>query len=211
MLRPAHARMPTHRELARQLGVSVQTVSLSYKEAERRGYLRGEVGRGTFVRSRVTERADRFMLDRGPEDDRRSLDHPRRLYRERTSDASRRGHGGAGRARQQRLHAPLPADRRARAPSRRRPAWLQRPRASRPTTDRILITNGAAHGAVPGGRRRGPAGRSGAHGEPDRPRHHRPRQCAGLYACAACRPTGRASSSRPSRRPAPRARSRRWC
>jgi DNA-binding GntR family transcriptional regulator len=51
---PAHARMPTHRDLARQLGVSVQTVSLSYQEAERRGYLRGEVGRGTFVRSRVT-------------------------------------------------------------------------------------------------------------------------------------------------------------
>src|SRR5690348_9259164 len=63
---PAHARMPTHRDLARQLGVSVQTVSLSYKEAERQGYLRGEVGRGTFVRSRVTEKADRFMLDRNP-------------------------------------------------------------------------------------------------------------------------------------------------
>jgi DNA-binding transcriptional MocR family regulator len=57
-------RMPTHRDLARQIGVSVQTVSISYKEAERRGYLKGEVGRGTFVRSRVTERADRFMLDR---------------------------------------------------------------------------------------------------------------------------------------------------
>src|ERR1051325_5923848 len=58
------SRMPTHRELARRLGVSVQTVSISYKEAERRGYLRGEIGRGTFVANRITERADRFMLDR---------------------------------------------------------------------------------------------------------------------------------------------------
>ena len=61
-------RLPTHRDLARRLGVSVQTVSISYKEAERRGYLRGEVGRGTYVRDRVTERADRFMLDRSPGD-----------------------------------------------------------------------------------------------------------------------------------------------
>ena len=60
--------MPPHRELAHRLGVSVQTVSISYKEAERRGYLRSEVGRGTFVRSRVTERVDRFMLDRSPGD-----------------------------------------------------------------------------------------------------------------------------------------------
>lgn len=58
--------MPTHRELAHRLGLSVQTVSISYKEAERRGYLRGEVGRGTFGCNRVTERADRFMLDRDP-------------------------------------------------------------------------------------------------------------------------------------------------
>ena len=62
MLRP-DSRLPTHRELARQLGISVQTVSIGYREAERRGYLRSEVGRGTFVRNRVTERAGQFMLD----------------------------------------------------------------------------------------------------------------------------------------------------
>ncbi|TMV01961.1 MocR-like ectoine utilization transcription factor EhuR [Brucella haematophila] len=65
ILQPA-TQMPTHRELAHKLGLSVQTVSISYKEAERRGYLRGEVGRGTYVCNRVTERADRFMLDRDP-------------------------------------------------------------------------------------------------------------------------------------------------
>lgn len=63
-----NTRLPTHRELARRLGVSVQTVSIGYREAERRGYLRSEVGRGTFVRDRVTERASQFMLDRSAED-----------------------------------------------------------------------------------------------------------------------------------------------
>ncbi|MFO7653629.1 MAG: PLP-dependent aminotransferase family protein [Candidatus Krumholzibacteriia bacterium] len=42
-------RLPTHRELAERLGVTVGTVSRAYAEAERRGLLRGEVGRGTFV------------------------------------------------------------------------------------------------------------------------------------------------------------------
>ncbi len=58
------ARMPTHRALATRLGVSVQTVGTAYKELERRGYLRGEVGRGTFVTGRVTDSAARFMLDK---------------------------------------------------------------------------------------------------------------------------------------------------
>ena len=44
------ARLPTHRELARTLGVTVGTVSRAYAEAERRGLVQGEVGRGTFAR-----------------------------------------------------------------------------------------------------------------------------------------------------------------
>ena len=42
-------RMPTHRELADRLGVTVGTVSRAYGEAARRGLVSGEVGRGTFV------------------------------------------------------------------------------------------------------------------------------------------------------------------
>ncbi|HXH04481.1 MAG TPA: PLP-dependent aminotransferase family protein [Candidatus Competibacteraceae bacterium] len=42
-------RLPTHRELAQRLGVTVGTVSRAYAEAERRGLTFGEVGRGTFV------------------------------------------------------------------------------------------------------------------------------------------------------------------
>lgn len=43
-------RLPTHRDLAYRLGVTVGTVSRAYAEAERRGLIGGEVGRGTFVR-----------------------------------------------------------------------------------------------------------------------------------------------------------------
>lgn len=44
------ARLPTHRWLADQLGVTVGTVTRAYLEAARRGLLTGEVGRGTFVK-----------------------------------------------------------------------------------------------------------------------------------------------------------------
>jgi DNA-binding transcriptional MocR family regulator len=45
------ARLPTHRELAWKLRVTTGTVSRAYAEAERRGLIIGEVGRGTFVRA----------------------------------------------------------------------------------------------------------------------------------------------------------------
>src|SRR5690606_1660482 len=43
--------LPTHREMAAVLDLSVGTVSKAYAVAERRGLISGEVGRGTFVRS----------------------------------------------------------------------------------------------------------------------------------------------------------------
>jgi len=42
-------RLPTHRDLAERLGVTVGTVTRGYAEAARRGHVRGEVGRGTVV------------------------------------------------------------------------------------------------------------------------------------------------------------------
>jgi DNA-binding transcriptional MocR family regulator len=61
---PPGARLPTHRDLANRLGISIHTVSQAYAEAERRGLVAGEVGRGTFVR-RSTERAEAsFIMDR---------------------------------------------------------------------------------------------------------------------------------------------------
>jgi DNA-binding transcriptional MocR family regulator len=47
---PAGQRLPTHRDLAWKLGVTVGTVTRAYVEAERLGLISGEVGRGTYVR-----------------------------------------------------------------------------------------------------------------------------------------------------------------
>lgn len=44
------ARLPTHRELADELGLATQTVSRAYQELIRRGLISGEIGRGSFVR-----------------------------------------------------------------------------------------------------------------------------------------------------------------
>jgi DNA-binding transcriptional MocR family regulator len=48
-LRPGE-QMPTHRELASRLSVTVGTITRAYAEAQRRGLLVGETGRGTYVR-----------------------------------------------------------------------------------------------------------------------------------------------------------------
>src|SRR5262249_45432541 len=47
----AGTRLPTHRDLADRLGLTVGTVTRAYAEAARRGLVSGEVGRGTFVRA----------------------------------------------------------------------------------------------------------------------------------------------------------------
>ena len=47
----ARDRLPTQRDLAYDLGLSLNTVSRAYAEAVRRGFLDGEVGRGTYVRA----------------------------------------------------------------------------------------------------------------------------------------------------------------
>jgi DNA-binding transcriptional MocR family regulator len=64
---PAGARLPPQRELAWALGVTLGTVTRGYQEAERRGLVGGEVGRGTFVRPPVDHnrapRADAMPTD----------------------------------------------------------------------------------------------------------------------------------------------------
>ena len=61
------ARLPTHRELAACLNVSVQTVSRAYEELIRRGLVSGEIGRGTFVRAPRREPDPPFIADRSGE------------------------------------------------------------------------------------------------------------------------------------------------
>ncbi|MBU9584032.1 PLP-dependent aminotransferase family protein [Burkholderia multivorans] len=57
------ARLAPQRDVAASLGVSVQTVTNAYKELERQGLIRCEVGRGSFVAARVTESMSNYMLD----------------------------------------------------------------------------------------------------------------------------------------------------
>lgn len=54
-LRPGD-RLPTHRDLADRLKISVGTVSRAYADARKAGWLSGEVGRGTFVTDRAAGR-----------------------------------------------------------------------------------------------------------------------------------------------------------
>ena len=61
---PPGTKLPTHRELAYRLGISVQTVSAGYREAERRGLVVGETGRGTFVRRVAPSGPAQFIVDR---------------------------------------------------------------------------------------------------------------------------------------------------
>lgn len=49
-------RLPPHRTLAFDLGITVGTVTRAYTEVGRRGLVTGEVGRGTYVRSSETKR-----------------------------------------------------------------------------------------------------------------------------------------------------------
>ncbi|EIG61363.1 PLP-dependent aminotransferase family protein [Bradyrhizobium sp. WSM1253] len=51
-------RLPPHRDLARELNLSVGTVSKAYQEAEQRGIVSGHVGQGTFVRRRSAASAE---------------------------------------------------------------------------------------------------------------------------------------------------------
>jgi DNA-binding transcriptional MocR family regulator len=68
------ARLPTHRELADRLGVTVGTVTRAYAEAARRSLVSGEVGRGTFVRAPMARLSASplpapdaaFLVDLGP-------------------------------------------------------------------------------------------------------------------------------------------------
>ena len=47
---PRGTRLPPQRDLAHALGVSLNTVSRAYADATERGFVQGEVGRGTYVR-----------------------------------------------------------------------------------------------------------------------------------------------------------------
>lgn len=61
-------RLPTHRDLADALGVTVGTVSRAYREAIERGLVSGEVGRGTYVRGQERSQPTTGLAFRDPGD-----------------------------------------------------------------------------------------------------------------------------------------------
>ena len=50
LLKPGD-KMPTHRQLAKTIGVDITTVTRAYQEAEKRGIVTATVGKGTFITS----------------------------------------------------------------------------------------------------------------------------------------------------------------
>ncbi|HSR72453.1 MAG TPA: PLP-dependent aminotransferase family protein, partial [Kiloniellales bacterium] len=139
-------RLPTHRDLAWRLGVTVGTVSRAYAEAERRGLITGEVGRGTYVAPPATpiahgptapeDQPDGFVdlsLAYPPDSEEMRLIGPAltKLGGESIASALMRYQPNAGRA----------AHRAAGA------AWLERYGVFVPP-ERVVVTAGAQHGIV---------------------------------------------------------------
>ena len=139
-------RLPTHRDMATQLGISIHTVSQAYAEVERRGLVVGEIGRGTFVRAAPPEREARFIMDRRSEH-LIDLSINRPVYDERHSErvrATLRQLGERGDVSSMLVCRPIAGldDHRAAGAE-----WLRR-RAVEVPPERVLICNGAAHGLL---------------------------------------------------------------
>lgn len=59
---PSGAKLPPQRNLAYDIGVTLGTVTRAYREAERRGYVGGEVGRGTYVLGKSAGAPDGLII-----------------------------------------------------------------------------------------------------------------------------------------------------
>lgn len=134
--------LPTHRDLSERLGIALTTVTRGYAEAERRGLVQGEVGRGTFVRTRAAWKAGEGEGESGEGivDLRANSLLPWALSSELLDRMARRINGGdpvtlfgygphAGR----RTHREAGA------------AWITR-NGLRTSPDQVLVTTGVQHG-----------------------------------------------------------------
>ncbi|HJQ36739.1 MAG TPA: winged helix-turn-helix domain-containing protein, partial [Thermoanaerobaculia bacterium] len=59
-------RLPPQRDVARSLGVDLSTVTRGYREAQRRGLILGQSGRGTFVAGRARVRTINLAINLPP-------------------------------------------------------------------------------------------------------------------------------------------------
>jgi len=137
------SRLPTQRDLAERLGVTVTTVTRAYAEAERRGLISGEVGRGTFVRALPSAWAGEWSPERGA-GERAAIDLSlNSLYPYAHADELGERMTAASRAVRKGLldyqpHRGAPEHRAAGA------RWLSR-RGIEAAPERLLVTAGAQH------------------------------------------------------------------
>ncbi len=140
-LRPG-TRLPTHRELADRLGVTVGTVTRGYAEAARRGVVTGEVGRGSFVRGPIELPGSAFGGEAGEGLVELGLNHPPPLDEAKGGALSRTLHALA----QQDLSALLDyaPDGAARAHREAGAAWLALAGLNADPA-RVLVSSGSQH------------------------------------------------------------------
>ncbi|QQP93595.1 PLP-dependent aminotransferase family protein (plasmid) [Skermanella sp. TT6] len=136
--------LPAHRELALRLGLSARTVSASYKEVERRGYLRSEAGRGTFVKGRIAEGGG-CRLDMRPSGS-FDLSVVRAVFTERHDAASRTLLAAMSQADNTPWMQPCRPVAGLETHRAVGSAWLAGLGLPDVAPDRILITNGTTHG-----------------------------------------------------------------
>jgi DNA-binding transcriptional MocR family regulator len=143
LVRPGD-RLPTHRELAYQMGLSVSTVSKAYAEAVRRQLILSEVGRGTFVMPNAWTDLSRIGVDSRqmePIDMAFNCPVPTPMLIEALSGALQMISSSDRIGEMMHYHRPwigLPAHRTAVA------GWIEK-RGLRTSPENILITNGAQH------------------------------------------------------------------
>lgn len=136
-------KVPPHRDLAWRIGVTVGTVSRAYAEAERRGLLVGEVGRGSFVRAGARSAATLDMPSiGGPHTIEFAINRPPTAPAVKAfSDAliAQASNPNLAELMNYQSHTGL-WDHRARGA-----AWL-RQRGIEAKTDRVMVINGVEHG-----------------------------------------------------------------
>lgn len=136
-------RLPPQRQLGEALGLSLQTVTNAYRELERHGLIRCEVGRGSFVCGRAGEQVASRILDHA---EHRLVDFSiarivhtsahDRAWQRACADLAKQPHQPW--MRECRPIAGLPAHRHAGV------QWL-RGLGLQTDAERLLVTNGASH------------------------------------------------------------------
>jgi DNA-binding transcriptional MocR family regulator len=142
----AGTRLPTHRDLADTLGVTIGTVSRAYAEAARRGLIGGEVGRGTFVSAAIGGEPGVVDREGGAGVVEMSVNHPAPIG---GAEGVALQEALASLARRRDLSALLayPADAGSRSHREAAAVWVSRG-GHAVGADRIVVSSGSQHGLV---------------------------------------------------------------